>query len=65
MGMNSLEMSEHDFSIERMTVRKLGVVYDRVGHGLLVVADELVSAARADLLERHASMLRGASTCTR
>jgi len=56
--MYAFEVGQHDFAIEAMSMDLASVSKRRVRDYLLVVADELVSAARASLFECHEAMLR-------
>ena len=50
MRMHPFQMREYDPSVEGVAMHRLGVLYNSVRHGLLVVTSDLISAPRTCLL---------------
>lgn len=56
--MNTLEMREHYFAVQRMPMLETGVIDYRIGDHMLVLTLEVPAAARTRLAVRHRAHLR-------
>ena len=63
MGVDALEVGEHDIVIKVVLVLDASVFDYGVGHRVLVVAAELLSASRALLLVDHQRTVSERTTC--